>query len=64
MSGWVGEKLRETWALIRRLGPPWHDALVPAGPPKRPRRSSGEALPLPEPEVRHVEAYGRPFKED
>jgi len=47
-----------------REGPPRHGALVPVGPPKRPRPSSAEALPLPEPEVREIDAVGRELDVD
>jgi hypothetical protein len=59
MSRRLGGKLRATWARLRRRGPPWDDALVPAGLPKTPLMSGAVALPLPEPEVRDVDAYGR-----
>lgn len=58
------------WARIKRpfsrsgpeAPPDWSDeepALVPVGPPRRPRPSSAIALDLPEPEE-DVDAYGRP----
>jgi hypothetical protein len=58
------------WARVRRLfgrggglepPPDWGDeepALVPVGPPKRPRPSSAAALDLPN-EPDDVDAYGR-----
>ena len=58
------------WARIKRLvgrgdrepPPDWSDeepALVPVGPPRRPRPSSAVALELPEPDE-DVDASGRP----
>jgi hypothetical protein len=44
--------------------PPDEKALVPLGPPKKPRPSSAVALPLPEPEVRDVDAIGRPLPDE
>ena len=43
---------------------PRDKALVPVGPPKRPRPSSAIALPLPEPEEWDVEAIGRSIDPD
>lgn len=40
------------------------DALVPVGPPKRPKPSAAVALPRPEPEPGTVEAYGRELPDD
>ncbi len=37
------------------------DALVPSGPPRKPPLAGAVALPLPEPEAREVDAYGRPL---
>lgn len=45
-------------------GPAEEEALVPIGPPRKPRPSSAVALPLPEPEVRDVDAMGLPLPED
>ena len=64
------KRLRRAWQRIRRRPrPDWSDlgapedpfepALVPLGPPRKPLLSDGVALPLPEPEDRDVDAYGR-----
>jgi hypothetical protein len=44
--------------LEPRDPPDWEPALVPTGPPHRPRPSSSMALELPE-EPDDVDAYGR-----
>jgi hypothetical protein len=67
----VRERLRSLWRTVRRRRPvpewpgdsagedPFQEALVPLGPPRRPLRSDGVALSLPEPEEWDVDAYGR-----
>jgi hypothetical protein len=44
-----------------RPGAEPEDALVPTGPPKKPPLAGAAALPLPEPEERDVDAYGKPL---
>jgi hypothetical protein len=57
---------RERLGDILRRPPrdPRDPALVPVGPPKKPLLSSGAALPLPEPEIRDIDAIGRPSDAD
>jgi hypothetical protein len=45
-------------------GPHEEKALVPIGPPRKPRPSSAVALPLPEPEIRDVDAIGLPLEDE
>lgn len=74
------ERVRDMWAAVRSRrrdygafdeesswpddGPERHDALVPVGPPTKPRPAGAVALPLPDPEPELTDAYGREVDDD
>jgi hypothetical protein len=68
----IGRRVRSLWnVLLRKKEPPkrgggdfppdFEDALVPTGPRRTPPLAGEVALPLPDPEVWDVDAYGRPL---
>lgn len=74
------ERIRHMWAIFRGRvpdygafeeeppgpgdGPQKHEALVPIGPPRKPRPSSAVALPVPDPDPESVDVVGRDLNED
>ena len=53
---WSAEPIRSDWG---DEGLQDEDALVPVGPPRKPRPAATAALPLPEPEPDTIDARGR-----